>query len=237
MSGPDIAALEQLVVMRERGLITEAEYAAKRAAILARVGAPAAQATPALAKKVRPPMSTRAKVGWGFVGLLLLSAVANGLTKPSPTQPVATTSPTRPAFTSPPAASGLGTRSAIVAYLESLGFTGSESPLADGRSRWLGRRTSDSATAEVIGPANAIDNVSLTVATDAEGAESAGTLVGGWLDRYAPVGGRDFFASAFDKYDGSADLDESRDLGDRLLHIQTLTATDGVIVIVTIDHD
>ncbi len=223
-----VSALEQLVTMRERGLITEEEFQAKRAEVLERmrpVPAPAAPPPPAVATAAKKTNTS------GALGCLVIVLVGSAL--------YAVFGHGGPGPTAPPAAepTALGAKTDVVTYLEGLGFDGSESPLSDGTPRWLGHRSSDSANAEAIGPSNAIDRVSITVGTGVDDANAAGAFIGSWVDHFAPSGGRAALSSMLDDYGGTTDIDESRHIGDRSIHVQTLTAVDGVIVVVTIDHD
>ena len=79
MSGTDpVAALEQLAVMRERGLVTDAEYDTKRTEILARLNQqPASQPTPAPiavppVRAAAPPPAKKASSASGGAVLLIL---------------------------------------------------------------------------------------------------------------------------------------------------------------------
>src|SRR4051794_14986278 len=70
-------------------------------------------------------------------------------------------------------------RDQAVGVFEAQGLTGSESPLADGTPRWLGRAGSSSA--EVIGAAGAVKAVSLTTIVDGAGGKLMGTTLGAFL--------------------------------------------------------
>lgn len=63
-----VAALEQLGAMKERGLITDEEYAAKRAEILAQMNAPSAAPTPPVAPPAATPPAPAKKQASPAVG-------------------------------------------------------------------------------------------------------------------------------------------------------------------------
>jgi hypothetical protein len=115
-----------------------------------------------------------------------------GPATPTPGVAVTATSgrPTSQAATAAPA--GLGTLAEFKSNFRPFGFTGEDSPLSDGRPRWLARRASDSAVAEAIGPADQLAEVSLSLGVTSSNASDAGTLFGAFLNTYAP-GSRPFF--------------------------------------------
>ncbi len=239
-----VSSLEALQTMRERQLITEAEYQDRRAAILERVAPSAPTATPPANRSAG--MSRRMKVMWAIVAVFALGVFGNLLGKAPSGQPDATSSATPtivatattlaiPTATKPSAA--LGDRESAVAYFEGLGFSGGENTLTDGTPRWLGRRSSDSASVEAIGPATAITRVSITMVWREGRTEAVSADLGDFADHFAPTGGRAFLAGAFSKYDGTTDVDEQARLGDRLISLTSLTATDGAIFLVQVSTD
>ncbi len=72
MTGP-VEALDQLAVMRDRGLITEAEYDARRAAILERLapGPPPPPVPPAVDRRALTDQY-RAQEGWWCLQVVIL---------------------------------------------------------------------------------------------------------------------------------------------------------------------
>src|SRR5690606_39193219 len=81
-------------------------------------------------------------------------------------------------------AAGFGTRASIVSYLEGLGWTGERRDLNDGRERWRGEY--GSYLVEVIGPAHAVDTLSLMISVDEGSAELSALLVYSLLSVYVP---------------------------------------------------
>jgi hypothetical protein len=151
-------------------------------------------------------------------------------------KPIASPSPTLSPTPSPtpspsPSPANLGTREAIVSAFEAFGFTGEDSPLADGRPRWLGQRASDGAVVEAIGPPDAITDVSLSVAASAD----AGTLAGIFLGTYAP-GSIPFFQEVLDAA-ALEDQDQSRTIAGRTVRVQTLRVSDGALIVLSISAD
>lgn len=147
--------------------------------------------------------------------------------------PTATASPpsqlTPSATALPTTATGLGTRADFVVIFEAKGFVGEEAPLNNGQPRWLAQRSSDSAFVEAIGPAESLTQVSLTVPASAEN----GVLVGEFLNTYAP-GSRPFFQEVLDGADATTGADESREIGDRTVHIIVIPASDVALVTTSI---
>lgn len=115
-----VEALESLVRMRERGLITDDEYQAKRAEVLARVGPTSAAPTAAPPAVATPPAAKAAKKGNPILAVVVIVIVAwilwpkGGSTGTSPQPPGpggggATTVPAAAAF-SPITLSGSGAK-------------------------------------------------------------------------------------------------------------------------------
>ena len=118
-------------------------------------------------------------------------------------------------------------RDTAVTLMEAEGFSGEESPLLDGTPRWLGRDSSSS-MAEVIGSDRA-STVSLTVQAN----EANGEMIGRMLNTWCPSG-TDWVVSTIGGYSGT-DLDEAETFSDCSVHVQTMAASDGALVIVSID--
>lgn len=129
---------------------------------------------------------------------------------------------------------GFGSESILASSFESLGFSGSSSPLTDGTPRWLGRRSYDAAMVELIGPADGIDRMSITIASTTEQAETRGASLRAFLDAYAPSA-RDHVAELLQGM--TSDLDETFHAGNASVHLATITASDGIVVTITLDHD
>src|SRR4051812_10101752 len=119
---------------------------------------------------------------------------------------VAACSAGTPGTPGPLAGDDLWKRDEIVASLkaEIPGLSGSESPLADGRQRWLGR-ASGAWMVEVIGPPEKVDAIWLT----AVGSSETATVFGKALNSWAP-GSRPFFGTALAGCAAGHDVDESQ---------------------------
>ncbi len=155
-----------------------------------------------------------------------ITAVPQATAKPQPARTA------RPAAT--PRVSGFGTRDEIVSFWEDLGFTGGMSDLNTGEKRWLGRDDS-SDMVEVTGPADGVTSLSLTVAVSNDTADSAGTLMGLWLITYAP-GSTDYVSNGINRL-AAGGSGGSKRFGHVRVGVDGILATDGMIVIVTLDHD
>lgn len=125
-----------------------------------------------------------------------------------------------------PAAGGLGSRSDVTSWFTGQGFTGSESPLADGTPRWLANGP-NSAIGEVTGDP-AVSKVSLVVAASGE----SGTLSGNFLSHFAP-GSTSFLADVIQAAK-TADQDQSRVFNGRTVEIQTLNVSGGYLVTMSV---
>jgi len=164
------------------------------------------------------------------VGGLVLVGVVGACGAGPDAQPTSTPG-VRPTSTAI-ATAGLGSRQQGIDFFNARGFAGRESPLNDGRQRWL-LSGPNSFSAELIGPPADLTEVSLTVVAGGPG----GTLIGEWLGRYAPTGGNAFLQAVLDDAQLAGDQDQSRDLGDRSLRILTLRATDGALIILTVEEE
>lgn len=137
-----------------------------------------------------------------------------------------------------PAPRGLGRKKSAISAFEGLGFRGFESPLADGTPRWLGQRARDSASVMIIGPDNAIQEISVLIVASAEAGAliaEAGALSDAFLIDYAP-GSNAWFQTVLDSYKG-ADLDERQTFDDRSVHVMIMTANGGAMAIVTVAQE
>jgi hypothetical protein len=150
--------------------------------------------------------------------------------------PAPTTIPTEPPATSTPIANTkLGSRQAAIQFFESQGFRGEMNSLSSGEERWLADNPAPhAALAEVIGPANSVDRVSVVVAITDTTSRDAGRLMGAFLLQYAPTA-----------LDWAADNTTAALLGDaptlrvgsRVVRMHGLMANDGSLVTLTVDHD
>ena len=95
------------------------------------------------------------------------------------------------------------------------------------RAHWVGQRPSHPFLVEIVGDPT-VTQITATVAAGSAG----GTFVGQLLSTYAP-GTIGYFQDVMNSYAGT-DLDQSRSFGDREVRIQTVTAVDGALVIVTV---
>jgi hypothetical protein len=108
-------------------------------------------------------------------------------------------------------------------------------PLNTGQERWLAQNPAPhAAMAEVIGPANAVESVSVTVAITGETASAAGQLMAATLVRYAP-GSTDWVAD--NTRAALMGQEPSRQFGDRTVNLVGIPISDGGLVVVTVDHD
>lgn len=194
-----------------------------------------------------------AAAGGAFLAVLIVLGAISGPRRP-PTASAPTSTPTigaaapvtitpRPtlALTPAPAPSErsdptstidtLWTRSRILDLFASEGFVGEDSPLIDGTPRWLGRGPS-AEILEVTGAPNAIQSVTLTQVAG----EEAGALAGQFLNTFAGTEARLWFSSELRSYAG-VDLDTSQSFGDVTVRLQTLSASDGALVLVTVERD
>lgn len=135
----------------------------------------------------------------------------------------------RPPTTAVQPVAGSISRSSAVAFFTSRGFTGGESPLANGTARWLGSRP-DGANGEVIGQAPNASQVTLTVMASLPSNE----LVFPFVQNFAP-GGSDFFLSVIDdaRTTGS-DQNRSTRLGGRTLRVQATGTGDDYLIVVSV---
>jgi hypothetical protein len=186
-------------------------------------------------------MSRKKKIALIGGGAILLLVVASAL-RNDPVAESPSTSASAPAAESQsaPAAESqkLGPKDDAVAWFTDRGFTGEESPLADGTPRWLGDNNAagGSASGEVIGPEEAVTQVTYVATVSTVNAPEAGADMGDFLDKFAP-GSRSWFADTLTSYTSGSELDEQEHFGDRTVHVQTLTASDGVLVVTTVEHD
>lgn len=149
----------------------------------------------------------------------------------APTTPEITQAPATPKITESPTPEptvDVWLRDAAVSVMEGQGFSGNESPLADGTPRWLGKDSSSN-MAEAIGK-DQLSSVSLTVIANAANGELLGRFVNTWC-----VPGMSWVRTTIGGY-GGVDLDESKSFSGCSVHLQTLTASDGALVIVSIDR-
>lgn len=184
-----------------------------------------------------PPASSRRSLGRKTKLALIVGGaivVLAILARPSSNNPAAQ-SPERTPNAPAAGETSLGTRDQVVEWFTGRGFSGEENTLADGTPRWLGQRASDSASGEVIGPDEAIDRVSMIVAVTDASAEAAGQEMGVFLQEFAPES-VSWVSDTLSGFSGT-DLDEEKRFGDRTVHVQTISASDGNLVVVTVDHD
>lgn len=119
-------------------------------------------------------------------------------------------------------------RDTAVSLMQGEGFSGRESPLADGTPRWLASDGSSNAF-EAIGK-DQLSSVSLTTIATTGNGELLGRFMNTWCEP-----GRSWVATTIGSYEG-VDLDESKAFSGCSAHLQTLTASDGAIVVVSIDR-
>lgn len=163
----------------------------------------------------------------GVVAVVAVVAVGIYLWSPHG-PPAAVATPTLSVFVP----QGLGSLADFRSDFERLGFVGRSSPLNDGRPRWLANRASDGAIAEAIGPPGALTSVSLTVGTGHD-PEATGALLSAFMLSYAPAG-KPFLLDTIDRAK-VADQDRTQVVGGRTIHVQTLAATDGALITVSIE--
>lgn len=112
------------------------------------------------------------------------------------------------------------------------GFVGSDSPLADGRARWLASRSSDRAVFEAIGGAGGLAEVSLVLPVTAENASPMGALIGRALAVWVPEATDWLSGEIGDVVDGGGDVSKAFPGG--TVRVQSLVLSDGSMVTVTI---
>jgi len=116
--------------------------------------------------------------------------------------------------------------------MQDLGFDGKESPLLDGTPRWLGK-DSASNIAEVIGK-DKVSTVSMTVAADTAHAQESGARLGLFVGTWCPSA-TSWVTQTLGSYSGT-DIDKTKSFYGCSVQMQTLTVSDGALVIVSIDH-
>lgn len=120
-----------------------------------------------------------------------------------------------------------GAKSAIAAA----GFSGgSSSPLADGTPRWL-ISGQESSSFEAIGDPSAVTEVSLTLAiSDAHpnGPKALSTFLGTWAPDAAS------FLKEVLTETLVTDVDQTRTFSGHSVHVQTVGATDGTLMVVSV---
>lgn len=149
-----------------------------------------------------------------WVGAAIYGAVTrSGGTPPgTAARPTPVPVTTRAPVTTPvPQAGGLVTRAEAISQIQSTGFTGQQSNLNDGRERWLGRNH-DGAIIELIGPPEALTQVTLSIEASAE----SGELAGAFLNTFAP-GSRPFFSDVMDDAVADGDQDQQQRIGERMV--------------------
>jgi hypothetical protein len=119
-------------------------------------------------------------------------------------------------------------RDTAVSLMQGQGFSGRESPLADGTPRWLASDGSSNMF-EAIGK-DQLSSVSLTTIASTGNGELLGRFMNTWCQP-----GRSWVATTIGSYAG-VDLDESKSFSGCSAHLQTITASDGAIVVVSIDR-
>src|SRR4051812_23385624 len=167
--------------------------------------------------EVSTPMKRSARAAWlGLVGLAI--AVVYSQT---------TITPIARAQSEAPAVGGnVGTLADFQALLQPLGFTGADSPLPDGTPRWVATAATDGATAEAIGPADALTQVTYAVTVPLTGDSSTQfTNLVTFLTKYS-LAGEVFVVTAL----GMAPL-QAQDLTDtfdnRTVHVTAAQGTGG----------
>ncbi len=149
--------------------------------------------------------------------------------------PTPTATPTRAPTPTAVVARKLGSRADAVSFFESHGFRGEMNPLSTGQERWLAQNPAPhAAMAEVIGPANAVESVTVTVAITDETGSAAGQLMAAMLLRYAP-GSVDWVADTITA--ALLGQEPSRRFDDRTVNVVGIPVSDGALMVITVDHD
>jgi hypothetical protein len=112
----------------------------------------------------------------------------------------------------PAAPSGLGSTVEVVANFARARFSGHQSQSDDGRTRWVGHRSSDHASVEIVGD-DVVTEISVTVIGGAKG----GRLVNQFLNTYAP-GSTSFLRHVLATT--VTDAEAERSFGDRVVRIE-----------------
>lgn len=90
-------------------------------------------------------------------------------------------------------------------------------------------------SAEIVGQADAVDRISLTVAVTAGTAEQTGVITGVFLERYASGSGA--WAAAQVQQITLASEPAERRFRDCVVKVTGIPATDGLLATITVDHD
>ena len=119
-------------------------------------------------------------------------------------------------------------------FAESEGFTGKDSPLADGRPRWLASRSSDEAVFEAVGQPASIEQVSLVLPVTVDNASPMGALVGRALAVWLPEAADWLTVAIVDVVDQGGDVSKSFTRGS--VRVQSIVFSDGSMVTVTVSR-
>ena len=121
----------------------------------------------------------------------------------------------------PPTPVTLGSRAGAIIWFEANGFTGKESPLADGTPRWLANGPLNS-LGEVQGPGDTVTSLSLVAPITSDSAQ----LTGVFLNEFAP-GSRDFLSTVLAATQTSGAQDQSERIGGHIVRVQTADVGSG----------
>ncbi len=137
-----------------------------------------------------------------------------------------TITPAARAQSSSPAVGDLGTLADFQALVQPLGFTGADSPLPDGTPRWVATSATDGATAEAIGPQDALSQVTyaVTIPTAADSSSQLSNLVM-FLTKYSLAS--EFYVIAAIGTAANQDQDQTQTFDNRSVHVTAAQAPGG----------
>ena len=172
-------------------------------------------------------MKRSARIAW-LGALALAVAVVASQTTISPVARAQSEAPSSPA-----AGANLGTLADFQALLQPLGFTGADLPLPDGTPRWVATQATDGATAEAIGPADGLAQVTyaVTIPSAADSSSQLANLVT-FLTKYSLAG--EFFVIGEIGMAAVQGQDQTQTLDNATVHVTAAQANDGTDVKVEI---